>query len=204
MSERQAPAHEYHGVSNLLLAAGAGSVALAGVAMAWPGEVLLLAILTVGPLAIAFGTLSVALALWLRHGGSRWQLLVVHGVACVASGTIVLAAPNVSLRAASLLIALWLALYAAFLTRLARLVWRRLAVRWCLLAWAAINLGLAMAAVARPRGTLFALLFLGAFYLAAFGLSQIAAGIWIRRVALRTDTGDMPLQFAHANARPSQ
>ena len=56
--------------------------------------------------------------------------------------------------------------------------------RLMLLAWTAVDLLLAGIALSYSRATIFTLLYVGAGYAIAFGAFQLAAGLWLRRVAV--------------------
>jgi uncharacterized membrane protein HdeD (DUF308 family) len=173
-------------LSSILLFAGAVMIVLATIALAWPGDVLVVALVTVGPLAVAFGAVVAALALVLRRETPRWWLLLYHGLACGGFGVLMLASPSLSLEIVAMLVATWLALYAGFLITLSDFTWRSRPTRWSLAVWAAINLGLAVAAATHPHDTVVAVLFFGAMYLAVFGVWQVAAALWLRRVTSDT------------------
>jgi uncharacterized membrane protein HdeD (DUF308 family) len=177
-----------HRLSSILLFAGVVMVILAGIALAWPGDVLVVALVTVGPLAVAFGAVVAALALVLRRETPRWWLLLFHGLACGGFGVLMLASPSLSLEIVAMLVAIWLALYAGFLITLSDFAWRSVRIRWSLAAWAAINLALAVAAATHLHDTVVAVMFFGAAYLAAFGAWQVAAALWLRRLTADTAT----------------
>ena len=73
-----------------------------------------------------------------------------------------------------------LVLYAAMTVRAARLVSAG-PLRWALTLWAGLDVGLAILVVTYREATIFALLFLGAVYAAAYGAWQLGVGVWLGR-----------------------
>ncbi len=159
----------------LLLGAGA---------LIWPEDVLIVAMVSVGIVAALFGLYEVTIAASIRRRTPAWTLILIHGAAVLMFGAMTVGAPGLSLRIALSLTAGWLLMYAALAVTVTILIWQVRAVRWVLLTWAGLDMALALLVAVYPEATIFALLYFGAAYAAAFGAWQVGAGLWLRH-ALR-------------------
>jgi len=79
---------------------------------------------------------------------------------------------------------LWLFVCGAFALALALAIWPMRRTRWEMLAWSDVQLVLAVVAMFDANADLVTLLYVGAAYTIGFGIFQIAAARWMRRVAL--------------------
>lgn len=158
-----------------------GAMLLLGVgALIWPEDVLILAMVSVGIIATLFGLYEVTVAVSLRQKTPAWTLILIHGTAVLLFGALTVGAPGLRLSMALSLTAGWLLMYAALAVTVTILVWQVRPVRWLLIAWAGLDMALALVAVVYPEATIFALLYFGAAYAAMFGAWQIGAGLWLR------------------------
>jgi uncharacterized membrane protein HdeD (DUF308 family) len=150
-------------------------------AVIWPEDVLIAAMIFVGMIATLFGLYEITIALSIRTKTSGWTLILLHGLTALSFGGLTLGAPGLTLRVAMAVIAAWMLVYAALAITTATLVWHVPAMRRVLLSWAGFDVVLAFVAVLFPQATIFALLYFGAVYAAAFGAWQILLGLWLRR-----------------------
>ena len=149
-------------------------------ALIWPEDVLIFAMVSVGIIAALFGLYEITVAASIRRRTPAWTLILIHGAAVLLFGAMTVGAPGLSLRIALSFTAGWLLMYAALAVTVSILVWQVRAVRWVLIAWAGFDMVLALIAVVYPEATIFALLYFGAAFAAAFGAWQIGAGLWLR------------------------
>jgi len=156
-----------------MLVLGLGSVI-------WPEPVLIAAMFTVGLIATVFGLYEVTVAIAIRHRGSRWWLVLAHGLASLGFGLLTVGAPALPLQLALVVIAVWFFVYAAVAWSAAGIVWHARGLRRTLLAGGCFHAALGLLAILYPAATIFALLFFGAVYAAMFGAWQLAAGLWLR------------------------
>ena len=184
-------------LSHTLVWRGALMLLLALGAVARPEEALVPALLFVGGIAALAGVYEMSIAVSIRSRAPHWRLVLADGAASLGFGMLTVGATGVDLRAALAAIAAWLVLYAAIAARAARLVGAGPA-RWMLILWAGLDVGLAVLVVAYREATVFALLFLGAAYAAAFGAWQLGLGIWLRSELRRRS------RTVSAEARPHQ
>jgi uncharacterized membrane protein HdeD (DUF308 family) len=158
-----------------------GAMLLLGVgALVWPEDVLIVAMVSVGIIAALFGLYEITVAASVRRRTPAWTLILLHGTTVLLFGAMTVGAPGLSLRVALSLTAGWLLMYAALAVTLTILIWQVRAVRWSLIIWAGLDIALALVAVVFPEATIFALLYFGAAYAAAFGAWQVGAGLWLR------------------------
>jgi uncharacterized membrane protein HdeD (DUF308 family) len=166
--------HTLVGRGALMLVLGLGAVI-------WPEDVLIAAMILVGVIATLFGLYEITIALSIRTKTSGWTLILLHGLTVLSFGALTLGGPGLTLRVALAVTSAWMLAYAALAITAGILFWQLRAMRWALLAWAAFDVVLAFVSVLFPEATIFALLYFGAVYAAAFGAWQIVAGLWLRR-----------------------
>jgi uncharacterized membrane protein HdeD (DUF308 family) len=166
--------HTLVGRGALMLVLGLGAVI-------WPEDVLIAAMILVGVIATLFGLYEITIALSIRPKTSGWTLILLHGLTVLSFGALTLGGPGLTLRVALAVTSAWMLAYAALAITAGILFWQLRAMRWALLAWAAFDVVLAFVSVLFPEATIFALLYFGAVYAAAFGAWQIVAGLWLRR-----------------------
>ena len=153
-------------------------------ALIWPDETLLSAMQTTGLLLAITGVYQIALAVRARHKNRGWPIALADGTACVGLAMLTVTITVIPFRVTMTLAAIWLALYAVLTGAMAFAVWPMRKTRLMLLAWTAVDLLLAGIALSYSRATIFTLLYVGAGYAIAFGAFQLAAGLWLRRVAV--------------------
>jgi uncharacterized membrane protein HdeD (DUF308 family) len=170
--------------SATLVARGALMVFLGVAAIGWPDGVLIFAMLTAAVLLAVLGAYEMYLALVTRNSTPGWMIPMANGAACIAFAILTLVFPGLTLNATLMLVAVWLLMYAGLTGGLALALWPMARTRNTLLAWTALDAGLAIAALTVPDATIFTVLYVGAGYAVAFGALQVASGVWIRRVAV--------------------
>ncbi len=163
---------------------GALMLACGVVALVWQDETLVAAMLITGLLLAASGLYEMGIAVASRGETRGWPLALADGLACVGLAALTASITLLPFRTTMVLTSLWLALYAALVGALAFALWPMPRTRAALLAWATLDLLLAGMALFFRDATIFTLLYVGAGYAIAFGLFQLAAGIWMRRVVL--------------------
>ncbi|HEY7395775.1 MAG TPA: DUF308 domain-containing protein [Gemmatimonadaceae bacterium] len=168
-------------LSHTLISRGAMMLGLGLVAVIWPEQLLVFALLLVGTIAALLGLYEVGIALALRQRALHWQLVLLHGLASIAFGFLTMGSAGIELSVALRSVAVWLCAYALLAIGAARLVAQNPLPRWGLVIWAALNVSFAILAVVYPEATIFALLFVGAGYAALYGAWQLVVGLWLRR-----------------------
>jgi len=170
-------------LSRLLFWRGLVLVLLGASAVFWPQQMMVLAIFTVGAIAVALGAFELAIALSMRGRSTWWPLVALHGALFLAFGLITFGAPGLGFDLAMLLLSLWLLLYAGMAFTTGLFVWETRAVRWALVAWGLVNLTVATLVIMNPGVTLIVVFVSGALYAVLLGAWQMTAGVWCRRTA---------------------
>jgi uncharacterized membrane protein HdeD (DUF308 family) len=163
---------------------GALMLAAGTLALIFPAETLLGAMLSTAVLLAATGAYEMLLALRTRVVMPAWFLSLADGAASVGLAVLSVSITAISFRTTMLLVALWLLLYSALAIGLALALWPMRRTRLALLGWAVLDFGLGALAAFDGRATIFTLLYVGAAYAIAFGVFQLAAAWWLRRFAL--------------------
>lgn len=173
---------ELAALRHLLFWRGMLALAFALVAVRWPAETLVFALVAAGAVFAVMGLFDVGISLGMRRTHRLWWLALLHGLACVAFGVVTVVVPAVALRLAVLLAAAWLMLYGLLALEAARRVRTRSRVWRALAAWGIANGVLAALLITFPRLTITLVLYAGAAYAAAFGVAHLAAAIVLRRL----------------------
>lgn len=175
-------------LSRTLMLHGALMLTLGLSALVWPEAMLVYALVLVGTIAALFGLYEISIPLGLRGRASHWRFALYHGFLSMVFGLLTMAVAAVDLRLAVFAAAAWLLGYSWLAIDAARVLWTAPVPRRGLMAWATMNGGLAVLALAYPEPTIFALLFLGAGYASLFGAWNLGVALWLRR-ALRHHAG---------------
>jgi uncharacterized membrane protein HdeD (DUF308 family) len=180
------PALELTALRQLLFWRGVLALALAFVAVRWPQDTLLFALVGVGAVFLVMGAIDTVIALRLRASARFWWVALAHGLACVLFGAVTLAVPALALRVAVVLASLWLLAYGALALVAARKL-RAIAAPWLMPAlWGAANATLAVVLFVYPIPTVTVVLYAGAGYAALLGAAHLAAAFALRRVGTPT------------------
>lgn len=165
---------------------GRGAVALAcGVAaLAWPDPVLLRVMLFTAFVLAASGVYEMGFAWSNRHRNRGWPLALADGAACFGMAVIALTLTAIPFHATMLLAAAWLSACGILALLLALAIWPMRRSRLAMLAWSSAQLALAIVALFDPNADLVTLLYVGAAYTICFGLFQLVAARWMRRMAM--------------------
>lgn len=165
---------------------GRGAIALAcGVAaLAWPDGLLLRAMLATAVLLAASGAYEMGFALRNRHRHRGWPLALADGAACFGMAVISVTVTAIPFHATMLLAAGWLLACGVLALLLALAIWPMRRSRLAMLAWSGAQLALAAVALVDASADIVTLLYVGAAYTIGFGIFQIVAAQWMRRVAL--------------------
>jgi hypothetical protein len=194
MNPDRAHAIDLERVAFSMLLSGIAATPLAGVALRWPEPALVLAMVAAGGVIGTFGIFDLAAAFASGTIPSVRAFFVGHGAASVGFGLLTASVPVASPDIGRLGAVVWLALYAAFLGLLVWRLWYIHHVRRALTVWCGTNAVLALTlGLAEPMTTL-GLLYAGAAYTFAFGVTLIAAGLWIQHDLAR------PTAAVHAPA----
>ena len=165
----------------LLFWRGVLALTLSLVAVRWPVETLLFAMVAAGAAFLVMGAFDSVVALRLRSSFRFWWVALAHGLACVLFGVVTLAVPALALRAAMILAALWLLAYGG-LALVAALRLRQAGMPWVMPAlWGAINALFAAVLLLYPVPSVTIVLYAGAGYVAALGAAHLAAAFALRR-----------------------
>jgi uncharacterized membrane protein HdeD (DUF308 family) len=165
---------------------GRGAIALAcGVAaLAWPDGMLLRAMLFTALVLAASGAYEMGFAWHNRHLNRGWPLALADGAACFGMAVISVTLTAIPFHATMLLASAWLFACGVLAVLLALAIWPMRRTRLAMLGWAGAQLVLATFALFDGNADLVMLLYVGAAYTIGFGLFQIVAAQWMRRVAM--------------------
>jgi len=172
---------EMRRLSHTILWRGAVLVALGIGAVLWSEAYLIAAMLAAGLVCTLSGLYEISIAISMRRQTTRWWLILADGLAFIVFGMLSVGTPAVMLRLALMAVTGWFLFYAGIAWSTAALFWSITRIRWPLIAWGCLNVGLGMLAVLYPAATILMLLFFGAVYAAMFGIWEMAVGLWLRR-----------------------
>ena len=173
---------EVTALRHLLFWRGLLALALALVAVRWPSDTLVFALVAAGAVFLVMGFFDAFVALRLRATFRLWWVALAHGLVCVLFGAVTLAVPALALRVAVTLASIWLLAYAA-LAIVAALTLRRARGPWVAPAvWGIANAVLAVVLFVYPIPTVTLVLYAGAGYAAALGVVHLAAASALRRL----------------------
>lgn len=179
---------EMRRLSHSLMTRGTIIFVLGLSAIIWPEECLVPALMGVGIVAVLFGLFEVAIAAAIRRRAAQWWLVFTHGLAAVAFGFLTVGTATPKLEIALVFVAAWLASYAAIAWRAATLSGAFPGAARALSVCASVDALLAIIVLSYGATTIFALLYFGAVYAAAFGAWQMAVGFGLDRL-LRAHQG---------------
>lgn len=165
---------------------GRGALALAAgvAALAWPEGLLLRAMLLTAVVLAASGMYEMGFACRNRHRNRGWPLALADGAACLGMAVISVTVTAIPFHATMLLAACWLLACGLLALALALAIWPMRRSRWAMVAWSAVQLALGAVALLDENADIVTLLYVGAAYTIGFGLFQVVAAQWMRRVAL--------------------
>ncbi len=173
---------ELTALRRLLFWRGLLALALALVAVRWPTDTLVFALVAAGAVFLVMGFFDAFIALRLRATLRLWWVAFAHGLACVLFGAVTVAVPALALRVAVTLASIWLLAYAA-LAIVAALKLRGTSAQWVIpAAWGIANAALAVVLFVYPIPTVTLVLYAGAGYAAALGVVHLAAAFALRRL----------------------
>ncbi|HEX6599857.1 MAG TPA: DUF308 domain-containing protein [Gemmatimonadaceae bacterium] len=165
---------------------GRGAIALAcgAAALAWPDGMLLRAMLLTALVLAASGVYEMGFAYRNRHRNRGWPLALADGAACFGMAVISVTLTAIPFHATMFLAAGWLFACGVLALLLALAIWPMRRSRLAMLAWSGAQLALAAVALFDDDAGLVTLLYVGAAYTIGFGLFQIVAAQWMRRMAM--------------------
>ena|SRR3569833_1499936 len=170
---------EIFALSNVLLLRGAALIVLGGVAIAWPEQTLVPALIAGSLIATLTGLYEITIGVALR--GTRGAAVVLsHGVLAIVFGLLTAGVTALSWPTPVSVVIAWLLVY-TWLCFGAAAVWHPFGPTKALIACGVFNVGLAIVVNLYPYGTVFALLYFGAMYAASLGAWHFGAGLWLRR-----------------------
>jgi uncharacterized membrane protein HdeD (DUF308 family) len=162
-----------------------GLLALLGiVAISFPEVALSAAMVSAGVLVVLSGAYDVSVGVASRRGFRAWPVFAAHGLACIAYGLLSIALPYVPQRTAMELVSAWLILYGLMAAALALALWPARRTRRTLLGVTMLFVPLGFVAITLVGAPAFVPSYLGAFFALFLGLLHVAAGLWLRRVAM--------------------
>lgn len=181
-----------------------GALMLVGgaVALRWPDETLVMAMMFAGSLLALVAIYEILLSIHARRETRGWLLALADGSLALGLAVLTITLTAIPLRLTLLLSAGWLAATAVVAGVLALALWPMPRTRVALSPWAAVNVALAVMAVAYSAD-IFMLLYAGAAYAIVYGLFHLATASWMRRFGAPELTP--PLQAAWSpptQARP--
>lgn len=151
-----------------------------GIALLWPNETLVLAMMFAGSLLALVAVYEILLALHARHDTRGWLLALADGALALGLAALTITITAVPLRATFLLGAVWLAGSGVIAGVLALALWPMPRTRIVLGLWAAVNVALAAMSLVYDAD-IFLLLYVGAGYAIAYGMFHLFAAAWMRR-----------------------
>lgn len=173
---------ELTALRQLLFWRGMLALALALIAVRWPEDTLIFALVGAGAVFLVMGFIDVFLSLRLRATTTLWWVALAHGLACVLFGVVTLAVPALALRVAIVLASVWLFVYGV-VALIAAFELRAAAAPWAIAAlWGATNVAFALVLYLAPMPTVTVVLYAGASYAAALGVAHLAAAFALKRV----------------------
>lgn len=158
-----------------------GLIALsAAIAVRWPADGLLLAMLVVGGLGALFGIVDISVSLSHVRTITRWWALLLHGALSVVFGAISVFALGLSRESMASLFAAWLGLLGAIAFVAAMLAHGHRSFTIIGFIVFLASLVSIVIILADRRISEFALLYVGAAYALLLGLSEMGLGRWLR------------------------
>jgi hypothetical protein len=181
IAARHLPATDLPRISLVLFVRGFVLLALAAVAVRWPEETLVDAMVTAGAVVGFLAVFELTLALLSAARRDTKALMVLHALMSIAFAGIAISARFAATCTTTALASTWLVLQAALSLTLIPLAGAVRGGRSALFAWSAFNLACGLFAATYSCATVEWLLYLGAVYSAGYGMTQIAVSLWIRR-----------------------
>lgn len=175
--------HELERFAGTLVARGVLLVLLGAVALVRPDDLFVDAMLASAFVLATTGIYAMALAMMSRQAAREWPIALADGAAAVGLALLTATTTLIPFRQTMIMIAIWLAIYAVFTGAMALALWPMHRTRDTLLAWSALDLVLAGVATS-SHATIFVVFIAGASYVMVLGAFEIAAGVWIRRIAM--------------------
>lgn len=166
------------------LARGAVLALLGIAAINWPEVALPASMAAAGAFVALSGLFDIYVGGATRAEFRGWPVLAGHGAACVVFGVLTISLPHLPLGTAMALVALWLVLYGMMTAALALALWPMPRTRWALLGVTVVAVPAGLVATTLGDMPEFVPLYLGACFAAFLGVMHLAAGMWLRRVAL--------------------
>ena len=154
---------------------------LASIAVRWPEETLVNAVVTAGGVVSLLGVLEIVVALLTHARRATRSLIVGHALLSIAFGAVAVAASVASVRMTVAAATVWLLLHAAFALALMHATPPVGVARFAVFGWVGANLVGAMLVMTYSRPTVVPLLYYGALYAWAYGFVQISVAMWLRR-----------------------
>lgn len=151
-----------------------------GIALLWPNETLVLAMMFAGSLLALVAVYEILLAFHARRDTRGWLLALADGALAFGLAVLTITITAVPLRTTIVLGALWLAASGVIAGVLALALWPMPRTRTALELWAAVNVALAVGSLAYDAD-IFLLLYVGAGYAIAYGVFHLFAAVWMRR-----------------------
>jgi len=179
----QDPSRAIERFATVLEVRGAIALGCGIAALVWPDGLLLLALLLTGVVLTSSGLYEMAFALRNRRRNRGWPLALADGAACFGMAVISGTLTAIPFHLTMLIASLWLTACAMLAVLLALAIWPMQRTRAALLAWAVVQFALAGFAAVDSDADLFTLLYVGAAYTVGFGIFQLIAARWMRRVA---------------------
>ena len=179
--EAMIPPHDLSRASLILFVRGFLLVMLASVAIRWPEETLLNAVVVGGVVLAAIGVIEIPFALLSHVRRSTRALLLAHAILSIAFGAVGAAAHAASVEMTVATSAIWLLLQALFALALLHVTPRAGSARFTVFGWLAANVVAAMLLMTYARATITPLLYYGALYAWGYGALQVSVALWIRR-----------------------
>lgn len=171
-------------VSVVLYLRGFALLGLAAVAIRWPDETLLNAMVTAGVVVGVLGVCELAVTGLSAATRATKGLISMHAALSIAFGVVSLASLAAPLSVTMRLVGAWLLIHAVIALAIASRVTSSRFARALLMSWSALNVAAALAVTAYTGATLAVLMYTGAAYAAVYGVLQIATARWIRNAVV--------------------
>lgn len=167
-------------VATTLFWRGGTIAACAAVAVRWPAEGLLVAMLLVGVVAIVFGAEDIIIALRERHALPWWWALLTHGAGSVLFGMISISSFALSQQGMALVFAGWCLIAGMFALGAGLLAHARGAFGLAAIGIFVASVAANLYVLSSTTLTAMSLLYAGAAYATLLGLTEVGLGHWLR------------------------
>lgn len=180
MRTTSVPSTELSHASLVLFVRGFAVLLLASIAVRWPEETLLGAMVTASSVVAVLGVFELAFAVVSNATRGTRSMMILHALLSISFGAVTASALYDDVETTVSLAASWLLLHAVVTLAMLTITPAIGRVRAAIAFWAALNLTASFIVAVYSRADVLPLLYLGAVYAWLYGVVQIAVALWIR------------------------